>query len=223
MAVADGVLVDVSVAVPVAVEVAVCVGVPIGVSVGVVAGGGAHPPMPLGKQQVPPMHSSSGDPQQSSDDKQPVASVGMQHLLPAHSAFGAQQSLASVHERQAPAVTRAARTNLFAGVTKHSNLACSPGRLSGCNTCCRSTPPGAQQSPVSVQAGGPPPPEQLGLRQHSHLPGLTAFERRGRSPVGMQHCRGALRVRRAAVAGIGTSGGARRYRAPCRHTLTCRG
>jgi hypothetical protein len=67
--------VGVSVAVPVAVEVADCVGV----SVGVAAGGVPHPPMPSGKQQVPPMHSSPGDPQQSSDDPQPVAPVGMQH------------------------------------------------------------------------------------------------------------------------------------------------
>jgi hypothetical protein len=88
----------VSVAVPVAVEAAVCVGVPVGVA----AGGVPHPPMPLGKQQVPPMHSSPGNPQHSSDDRQPVASVGMQHLLSEHSAFGAQQSLASVHEPARP-------------------------------------------------------------------------------------------------------------------------
>jgi hypothetical protein len=89
----------VSVAVPVAVEAAVCVAVPVGVA----AGGVPHPPMPLGKQQVPPMHSSpAGDPQHSSDDRQPVASVGMQHLLSEHSAFGEQQSLASVHEPARP-------------------------------------------------------------------------------------------------------------------------
>jgi len=72
------------------------------VPVGVADGAGPHPPMPLGKQQVPPMHCWSGDPQQSSDDEQPVASVGMQHLLPEHAAFGEQQSLASVHEPALP-------------------------------------------------------------------------------------------------------------------------